>query len=444
MNRKFKTAFRAARRGVITIKAAMLLLALMGIVACAFDIGWMAMTKTQLQAAADSAALAGGTQLMPGLGFRPTQTSSQVFYNSGMMAVDFASRNPNGDVSNSYANYFQDISLGNTYFDPSIGQFRKSWGQTPYNMVRVTLHRDRDSGDDGKLRLFFGAVLGHDTIGLQVRATAAIMPAGGIRIAPGSSQLANIMPFTIHTSEWGRYQRAQTHYNNVLNSNPNSINSSYWDSTTQRPLYFDYTSSNSGSGNGGGTELRQTYFDNLRFNASDGKVLSGSDGALEIDAYPRARIAPLGGNTSGNSGTIDFGDPSNSTSDLERQIRYGLNASDLAYYNNSEINISSSTPFYAEADTGISSGMEAALNDVAGQTRVIALFDQLVNPGNTAEYRLIGLAGVRVMKSKLSGSTSSKYMYLQLAPTVLSGGVADMNSQVTGSTTVFTPLILIE
>ena len=190
--------------------------------------------------------------------------------------------------------------------------------------------------------------------------------------------------------------------------------------------------------------MRQTYFDNLGYSQSQQSTVSGSDGILEIDAYPRARIAPLGGNVSGNSGTIDFGDESNSTSDLERQIRFGLNASDLAYYTNSEINISAETPFLAEGDTGISSGMETALNDIRGQTRIIALFDQLQNSGNNAEYRLVALAGVRVMNTQLSGSTSSKYMHLQLAPAVLSGGTPDLGSEVTSSTTVFTPLILIE
>lgn len=432
--------------GIITLKAAFMMVALLGISACALDIGWIAMTKTQLQAAADSAALAGGTQLLPGLGPQATQASWQVYYYSSSMAVDYANRHRNGEKSQTYASFFQDLSFGNGYYDPALGGYRKNWGQTPYNMIGVTLHRDRDGGTagDDSLGLLFARALGHERIGLSVKATAIIMPAGGVRIPPGSSQLANIMPFTIHTQEWGRFQRAQSHYANTLHRNPSLINSSYWDSVTNRPLYYDYTSSNSGSGSGGGTELRQVYFDALRYSASDQQVYAGSDGILEIDAYPRARVYPLGGNVAGNSGTIDYGDPSNSTSDLTRQIQYGLNAHDLSYYTNNELNFSTSDPLWADGDTGISSGMESALLAIKGQTRVIALFDQIQGQGDTAAYRLIGMAGVRVMDARLSGSTSSKYLHMQFAPTVLAGATPDLSGHIDGNTTVFTPLILIE
>src|SRR5438105_9704663 len=55
---------KRARRGVIVPLAALLMVALLGMVAFAVDIGWMTVTQSELQNAADCAALAGVTPLM--------------------------------------------------------------------------------------------------------------------------------------------------------------------------------------------------------------------------------------------------------------------------------------------------------------------------------------------------------------------------------------------
>src|SRR5690242_15913771 len=54
------------RRGTITALAALLIVFLLGMVAFAVDVGWMTLSQTELQHAADSAALAGANQLMSG------------------------------------------------------------------------------------------------------------------------------------------------------------------------------------------------------------------------------------------------------------------------------------------------------------------------------------------------------------------------------------------
>jgi hypothetical protein len=54
------------RRGTITALAALLIVFLLGMVAFAVDVGWMALSQSELQHAADSAALAGANQLMSG------------------------------------------------------------------------------------------------------------------------------------------------------------------------------------------------------------------------------------------------------------------------------------------------------------------------------------------------------------------------------------------
>ena len=57
----------------------------------------------------------------------------------------------------------------------------------------------------------------------------------------------------------------------------------------------------------------------------DGSVTPGPDGIPEIRLYPIS-------SGSGNWGTVDIGNNNNSTSDLERQIREGVNQTDLAPY----------------------------------------------------------------------------------------------------------------
>src|SRR5580704_11651015 len=54
------------RRGAVTPLAAILLVFLLGMVAFSVDMGYVVLTETELQSAADAAALAGSEQLMQG------------------------------------------------------------------------------------------------------------------------------------------------------------------------------------------------------------------------------------------------------------------------------------------------------------------------------------------------------------------------------------------
>lgn len=440
-------------RGLISLKSAMLMTALLGIAACAFDLGWIAMTKTQLQAAADSAALAAATELLPGLGPTPTRTATQTYYYSSTRATDYASLHPNGDAESTYLSASRDIDFGRSWFDTVSGQYVKQFGVQPYNMVRVTLRRDQDgsSNSDKPLSLFLAPAIGKEKAMMTVRATAIIMPAGGIRIPPGSSMTANLMPFAVRQAEWQKYLRAQRHFTTVLGGNRLLINSSHIDTVTNTPLYYHYVASSNGNGNGNGkgnggssVTLAQSYFDNLAYNEQTGLVSSGPDQILEIDIYPNTKKNANGTDAPGNFGTIDLGSASNGTPDLRRQIESGLNAADLAYYPDSQIVISSSTPFTTGGDTGISAGIQSSLEAVVGLDRSIALFDQLTGTGNNAQYRLVELVGVRVMRSSFQSSVTNKYVYVQLNTIRLGSGLPVTTTNPGSNASVYTPLILIE
>jgi hypothetical protein len=161
---------------------------------------------------------------------------------------------------------------------------------------------------------------------------------------------------------------------------------------------------------------------------------SYSDGVLELDVYPRDDY------TAGNFGTVDIGNFSNSTPDIERQILYGANATDLSYFPNNALIL----PYTVQGDTGISAGIKDDLDAVVGQCRAVFLFDTLSDPGNNAQFGLVGVAGVRVMHAELTGNVEFKHLKLQLCEATLVGGVGDYDEQIGEGTTVFTPLILVE
>ncbi len=98
--------------------------------------------------------------------------------------------------------------------------------------------------------------------------------------------------------------------------------------------------------------------------------MSGSDGVLEMNIYPDANTSL----PSGNRGTVDLGSPNNSTNDLKRQIQYGLNAYDLSFFPNNTIQLGSNGTLVLNGDTGISAGIEASLQSIIGQKRIMPIF----------------------------------------------------------------------
>ncbi len=173
---------RKKRYGAIALMTALFLLVMLGMVACAFDIGWILMTKTQLQAATDSSALAGGTELLDGLGFQATKTPSEVDAAARPIAVAYAARHRAGEQVAAYADGQRDIEFGTATFNSATGAWDQTIGAVPYNMVRVTLHRDIEGSPNGDVSvpLFFGRILSTDpATGAWVQTTAAILPANG-------------------------------------------------------------------------------------------------------------------------------------------------------------------------------------------------------------------------------------------------------------------------
>ena len=223
-------------------------------------------------------------------------------------------------------------------------------------------------GGDGPLNLFFGPVIGHETADIAVSATAALVSGVGFRISGGSAANAEVLPITYDTISWDEM-------------------------------------------------LGGLGPDNYSYDPSTGAITPGSDGIREIDLYPNSDNSL----PAGNRGTVDFGSSSNATSDLERQILYGLNDDDLSYFGG-EINLENG-PLTINGDTGISAALKAPLNVIKGLPRAIPLFSEVHSPGNNAMYTVVRFVGIRILEVKLTGG--NKYLMVQPAPFVASPVVRD-------------------
>ena len=411
---------RHRRQGVSSLITALLLVALIGILACALDIGWITMTKTQLHAAADSASLAGGTELLPGLGFAADKTPAEIAATVNNMATSFAAENRAGEQSAVYVVGGRDVKLGTGFFNTEIGQWEFSWGETPYNAVQVTPKRNVDGGGaDSPLPLFFAPVIGSNESRISVLSTAVILPANGFRVPPGGGN-ADLMPFAFEFEIWNKYFRAVEYLNgggnlaNVTELDPLDIDGT--------PLFFDYYTQ-------GNQELPYQLFDDVFGVTEHGAVTNSPDGIMEFNIFPITR-------ESGNFGTIDVGHSGNSTADLKRQILDGVTPSDLAYFPDSLL----VPPLEMNGDTGISAGIKAQLLQILGQCRSIALFDNVDGPGNNAYFSIVKFVGVRVMDVDLTGG--NKYLIMQPCTYSEPGGNPDYDAEIGDQTTIFTPLIL--
>jgi hypothetical protein len=450
------------RRGAIAVTVGLLLVVIVGMVAYAFDTGWIALTRVQLHAAADSGALAGGTELMPGLGFNQTATPDEVRAAATVAAIEFAGRNPGGDRGSCYCDGGRDVIMGTAIFDPDAGQWVKTPGATPYNYVQANLHRDQEgsTAGDGLLPLFFARIFAIPDTAVSAYATAVILPASGFFIEEGSDDTVGLLPFAFREEVWRRFEAAHQYYNgetvhpdysaqeiqNLVNNPPNqderladSALGAVTDPGTGVPLFGEtYVET---QGNTEVTKFHQLFYNEYAVN--EGVVTDGPDSQLEVDIYPHRAPDPDSEGGEGNFGTVDFGSTDNSTQTLKRQITEGLNADDFSYYEDNQITISEEDPLDAEGDTGISGGIESGLRSILGDCRAIALFSASNSgSGNNFVYTLVEIVGVTIVEVELG--SNNKRLYLQRCKFVDDNVVADIDEEIGENTTVFTPLILIE
>nr|WP_271957875.1 Tad domain-containing protein [Rubripirellula sp.] len=436
------------RSGAVAIVAAILLVMLLGMVALAIDLGYIVLTRTSMQAATDAACLSGGTELIEGLGVAPAPPAS-VTASATSIACEYATFHPNGDVQESFLDAERDVQFGWAVFDNELNEWQKNWGEEipgvgGYNLIGVTMRRSvlGSTKGDGPLPLIFAPVLGRTYSTLETTAAAVIMPAKGVNVGNGENATSDVLPFVIHKRLWEKYRRAQAYYEthgiptdplDVRDIMDNETNNYRGTEPTGEPLFGHWVPVNNKP-----PEFKQDFADiwscECSFDAQNSVTFFGSDGILEVDIFPRDDY------TSGNFGTVDVGSSSNSTSDISRQILYGVSAEDLSYLPGGQLSL----PVNLQGDTGVSAGIKDELQDIYGQCRAILLFSTLVDPGNNASFEIIGLAGIRIMQVEMTGALTYKHLSVQLCQSTLSNAIPDIGKTIGNDTTVFTPLVLIE
>jgi Flp pilus assembly protein TadG len=364
---------------LILALGAFLLLVILAMAAFAVDIGYICSVQSQLQSAADSAALAGATQLMnPYVQYYyPTQSSSNQsqILSSAMasgtaQAQRFASLNAAGDVT-SLALPNADVVFGfldsNKNFSPAPPDPRFP------NSVQVTVRRDTNANQP--LNLIFGPAIGKSTVSMTATARGTIM-AGPNNFRNNKGVNANLLPVGLDVRVWNQFASNGT--------SPSANN----------------------------------------------QVLIGPNGQPELQVYPDS-------SQFGSFGLVSIGAPANDVPSYRTWIDNGATSNDLQYLkDHGQLPVSGSQPGYWSPGPGMKSTLQSDFASIIGQPRLIPLYDGSLSSGNG--YPIVGFAGVTISEATGGGSNMniSVQPVLVIDPTGYGGVPAGSISQPTFS---FTP-----
>src|SRR5262245_37612489 len=363
------------RRGHVIALFCILLVFLVGMVAFAIDTGFVAATRTQLQATSDSGALAGVEKLTTWPGQAVPEASAKA------EARKFVGLNDSLTVRN------EDMRL--LRYNPTrpAGQ-RISTAYSiasPPNAFEITLRRDTLA--NGRVSLFFGPVLGQGDADVRTKATGYILPAKGIK--PG----APMLPYT---------------------------------------MQIDYYFACLGENRKGVDHKKITVADDYTV-LPNGNVLSGPDGVSECVLFSSTQNKP------GNFGSLDVGSSSNGTPELSRQILRGPTVADFNqpdFAPKVAADGALYTPVALTGDTGLSTSTKFSFEDIFGQPRIIPLYDTVSGTGDGATYNIVAYAAITVLAVDFSGNP--KRLWIQPSKVTTNKVTAgDIDSVV--SYGVFTP-----
>ncbi|UCG31553.1 MAG: hypothetical protein JSU68_07785 [Phycisphaerales bacterium] len=384
------------RRGAIVVYVAASGVVLMGFAALAVDAGRLYLGKTELQVAADAAALAGANELLNERRLHGDGELLTSFQLARQQAGAVAGSNPVLGIGpqidyNPDNGADGDLVIGYLSTMYNTGEAISFSDVTEFNAVKVRVRRD--ATHNGPVGLMFARVLGIETADLVAEATAAFHHGIiGFR-APSETGTVGLMPMALRESFWDLLMGT------VAGENAN-------------------------------------YQDNYAYDPLTGQVTPGQDGLPELNLYPGVGEEQL---PPGNFGTVDIGGDNNATSDIERQLLEGVSADDLSYHGG-ELSLADG-PFILNGDTGLSSGLKDELDAIIGQPRTIPLFSEVSGPGDNSVFTIVKFAGVRVMDAKLTGAMKFKCVLLQPAIAMDDGAI--FGGDGTTSEHVYHPPVLV-
>lgn len=360
------------RRGGALVYVLVTITVLISFAAMSIDLGRLYVSRSELQAAADAAALAGANVMLDETRLRGYAEQSSIFAASRAAAVQIGQAHV---VSGSYPEIsnLDDIWLGHLLNPSDPNEEMDSTNPNAYNSVRVRIRRSDER--NGPIEYLFAQVFGRYSKSVIADATATFREGiVGYRVTDRTGN-ADLLPLALHVISWNEYL--------------------------------------AGTRNAG---------DNFTYDPDTGQITSGPDGIPELNIYPGSGGTQL---PPGNFGTVDIGSPNNSTADIARQIRYGVNADDLAYFGG-ELRLGPNGTVVLNGDTGLSAGIKDDLISIRGRPRSIPLFSSVAGPGNNANFTVVSFAGIRIMEVVLTGPMKNKRVLIQPAYAVddaaISGG----------------------
>ena len=312
---------RFKRRGAIAVYVAASGVVLLGFAALAVDAGRLYLGKTELQVAADAAALAGAMELLNERRIHGDGELLASFQLARQQAGAVAGSNPvlgvgplidynpgngaDGDLVIGYLPHLYNTGEPLSFSDPS-----------EFNAVKVRVRRDATY--NGPVALMFARILGIETADLVAEATAAFQYGiVGFR-TPSDTVTTSLMPFALRYDPWETLLGTMAGENSV-------------------------------------------FEDNWAYDPETGEVTEGQDGIPELNLYPGGGDGQL---PQGNFGTVDIGGENTATADIERQLLEGVSAQDLEYHGG-ELSLADG-PFTLTGDTGLSAGIKDELEAIIG------------------------------------------------------------------------------
>jgi hypothetical protein len=166
----------APRRGVFIVIAAVCLLICMTFLAYGIDVGMIALTKTQMQSATDSAALAAAMEITDAIS-QAGEDVSDVFAYAEQQARDKAAEV--AELNGVYVNSGTDVTFGRRYQD-AAGNWKIDWNSASdqVNAVKVVARRTGSdtSAPDGRVPGLFSVVFNSSGTSLQTTSVSYIEP----------------------------------------------------------------------------------------------------------------------------------------------------------------------------------------------------------------------------------------------------------------------------
>jgi hypothetical protein len=369
------------RRGAIAPMTVLLLLPLAGMLAFSVDVGYMVLVQTELQNAADAAALAGAERLQELYVqfYMPGQTQQAQIYNKAVNNT--GTTDCPKYTAKKYSNYNKAGNVAITVLDGDISfSYRdgSSTIQAPAYPDRfpntITVLARRDGTANTSLSLFFGKLFNKNSVDLTAVASATIYAGEATSATPIPGVNAHILPVALDINIWKEFLV---------------------------------------SGKSGGPSGSINYDDN---------------------GIPQLHVYPNPGNAPGSFGLIDVGPPQNNVPAFRNWIDEGQTPNDIQYLIDHDLlPVSVASPKWWKCGPGMKSTLVDNFAAVMGQPNLIPLFtpheglpgepgyQAARGSGSNADYSVVGFVGVTVTQAEGSGSNMhiSVQPYAVVDPTIV-------------------------